>query len=184
MRNHLCKMLLSMALNWIGDRTWVPMKEFFYQEIENAGILTVQQAKRHYCLESLFREIKKANEVLVIYKDLPDTCLVCAFDEPNREMPFIDLMQYGNDWIRNQGSRYHLMSYLERKRFEYMRQVVNQRIRLYDLMDDIRRSYIPLYLKRIKLQEIKDIIGVEKYEDIPRILPPVIPPEFIPNLQK
>lgn len=184
MRNYLYRMFLSMVLNWIGDRTWVPMKEFFYQEIENAGILTVEQAKSHYCLASLFREIKKANEVLVIYKDLPDTFLVFCFDEPNRGMPFIQLMQYGSDWIRNQGSSYHLMSYLERKRFEYMYQVVNQRIHLYDLMDDIRRSYVPLYLKRIKLQKIRDIIGVEKYEDIPRILPPVVPPEFIPNLQR
>lgn len=177
-------MIVSMVLNWIGDRTWVPMKEFIYQEIENAGIFTVEQAKSHYCMASLFRQVTRANEVLVVYKNLPDVWQVKAFDAPYRQMPYIELMQYGNDWLKIQEAICSWQGYVGKQRYAYISAVVRQRIKLYDLMDDLRRPHIPLYLKRIKLQEVKEMLGVENYEDIPPILPPVVPPEFIPNPQR
>ena len=49
-------------------------------------------------------------------------------------------------------------------------------------MDDIKRNYVTLGIKRIKLLQLKELGGFKTYEEIK--LPHIVPPEFIPDLKK
>jgi hypothetical protein len=49
-------------------------------------------------------------------------------------------------------------------------------------MDDMKRPYIYLYSKRIKLSKLKELLEVKNYEKI--VLPPIVPPEYMPKLDK
>jgi len=49
-------------------------------------------------------------------------------------------------------------------------------------MDDMKRPYIYLYTKRIKLSQLKELLEADNYENI--VLPPIVPPEYMPKLNK
>jgi len=46
-------------------------------------------------------------------------------------------------------------------------------------MDDMKRPYIYLYTKRIKLSQLKELLEADSYENI--VLPPIVPPEYMPK---
>jgi len=178
MRNYFCRLLLSIVFTWISDRTWVPIKEFLYSELEIQGILTVQQAKE-YSLKSIINAIKEERLMVKLHGELPPSWEIFPFDEPYRNVPYWELMCIGNSWINKKAEGYIMMSYWEKRQFEYQHAVVKERVRLYDLMDDIKRPYVALYIKRVKFKQAKEILGVEKVDDFPKILPPIVPVEFM-----
>jgi hypothetical protein len=51
-------------------------------------------------------------------------------------------------------------------------------IKLYDYMDDLKRGYVPLYLKRIRLCQIREALGLDNYDNIK--LPSMPPYEYLP----
>lgn len=181
--DYLYKILLYMIINWISNHTWIPVKNTFFQHLENQGILTTEYAQK-CSLKEILHSIKENHSLELLHKNLPETYHVQMFDEPYRHLPYMEIIYYASNWIHKQSNNTNTLTHEQKIYQQYMIETVKERIKLYDLMDDVKRPYVTLYLKRAKLKMAKDILGVEKYEDIPKILPPIIPPEFLPNPYK
>lgn len=154
-----------------------PAKNFFYERLEFFGILDVVQAKKMnrvyliHCLRESFKALKNESS-------LPDNYDIIYHAEKNKDMPLNELIWWARAWIIDESKNH----FRNQQDLNSAIQEIMLRIEAYDLMDDIRREFIPLYLKRIKLKKIKTILNANSYEKIE--LPPIIPPEYIKEYKK
>ena len=70
----------------------------------------------------------------------------------------------------------------QREEYAIKHAEITKRIKMYNLMDDMKRPYIYLYSKRIKLSQLKELLEAENYEKF--VLPPIVPPEYMPKLDR
>lgn len=175
------KIVFTVLISWFCDNVTTPVKEFVYQNIEDEGLLTVSHCKR-LSLRDLFKEIKEAKYYLEGMKDLPTTDQVFLY-----HIEDISKAQYEfHAWMFN-NTMHEIRKFVE-KRSQYcfsrqhaewifaMQEEMMEIRRIYDLMDDVIRCNHPLYSKRIKLKQIKDMTGSESYDKI--IMPEIIPLKF------
>ncbi len=175
------KLLLTLIFSWVSENITTPIQNFIYQNIEDAGLLTVSHCRR-LNLRDLIRELKDAKYYLEGIKDLPTTDQVFLY-----HLEGITPGQY--EFHTNQFNKTMQMIRLfveKRTAYVFSRQHRQEIIELenemrrirevYDVMDDIIRCNHPLYTKRIKLKRVKDLTESESYEKI--VMPEIIPLKY------
>ena len=177
MKNYLIKLLVSIIISWVYDKSIKPIEDYVYGCIEDEGYFTYKECqKRSYF--TLLRDLQKAKSILNLFnEDLPTTDETLIYCHRWRDVPAIGLIDYGSFYLYNKSK--NIFSYIARVRHSYEKAIINKNIAIYDLVDDLKRDNYYLYEKRIKLYKIKELAGVEDYTDIK--LPHVVPPEFMPD---
>jgi hypothetical protein len=172
------KLVLSMLISWFATNVTEPLKEILFVGIEDAGYYWV-----HECRKIPFRElpryIRDAQAELLPYKNLPDTDIVWRYSQEDN-VPYVDFMAFGWKYLYEQ----QVGLAWDWQKAEYSRKYieVSRRIKMYDLMDDMKRPYVYLYRKRIKLMELKEQLGADNYDKL--VLPPVVPVEYVSKPDK
>lgn len=177
MKNYLTKLFLSIVLSWIHDKTIKPVEDAFYNLVADEGYFTYEECqKRSYA--TLCRDICKARDTIILFKnDLPTTDETLIYCHKWRHILAIQLMHYGNYYLHDRSKKVY--SFLDRERYFYEKKIIDRNLKIYDLVDDLHRNYIPLYEKRIRLMRIKELLDLKDYVNIE--LPHIVPPEFFPS---
>ena len=174
-RDRITKLILSLFFSWVYDNSIKPITDIFYGQLENEGFFFVAQAKRMGIKEIVQRTIE-AKDIFVLYKDLPTTDHVMYYEVRDDYTPYLKLMHIGACYLHQKEKS--ATSFLAKQEYLRQKEVIDINMKIYDLMDDLRRPYIWLYTRRIKLAQLKELTGSDDYYNIK--IPPIIPPEFFP----
>lgn len=169
------RFILSFIFAWVCDRTVTPARDFIFLQLENNGYFFVGECKKMSWKELINKTIDAKN-VLVIYKELPTTDHVFYYAKRDDYCPYLRLMHYGAEYLLKLENS--SMSFNNPEEYQRRKEILKKNLRIYDLMDDLRREYIELYRKRVKLMELKELTGSKDYYDIK--VPHIVPPDFIP----
>lgn len=169
-----------MVFSWLHEKTVKPVEDYIFLNIENEGYLFVHECKeRKY--STIIEEIRKAKQINTFFgNDLPTVDETFYYYNKWENEPAIALMLYGSKYLGEKGRT--AFTYGDKIRYEYEKKIIDNNIKIYDLVDDVKRKTNLLYEKRIKLYQIKELTGEKDYKDIK--LPHVVPPEFIPYPEK
>jgi hypothetical protein len=172
------KLVLSMLISWFTANVTEPIKEIIFVSIEDSGYYWV-----HECRKIPFRQLPKyirdAKSELLPHQDLPTTDDVWRYCQEDN-VHYIDFMAYAWNYLK-QNEVIFGWSW-QKEEYAIRHAEITKRIKMYNLMDDMKRPYIYLYSKRIKLSKLKELLEVKNYEKI--VLPPIVPPEYMPKLDK
>lgn len=169
------KMILALIFTWICDHTAKPLLNFFYVRLEDEGYFFVDECKRMTWGQLITRCIE-AKAVLKLHNDLPTTDHVFYYANRDDYTPYLQLMHHGADYlVKLDQSRLY---FTNREEYIRRRTVIRINMKIYDGMDDLRRQYVDLYKKRIKLAELKELTNSEDYYKLK--IPQIVPPDFVP----
>jgi len=170
---YLTKYLIQSFIVFILQHTYYAALDKLYLHIENLGYYTCKESK-NMTFSEFAEKIRTAHDTTSNETDLPTTDEIFPYLKGNGT-PHLELINYANRWLEIEQEK--IDGYLRKITYLKMEEIIKYRIKAYDTMDDISRLLYPLYIKRIKLKNIKELIGAESYDNI--ILPPIVPPEFI-----
>jgi hypothetical protein len=164
-----------MLISWFTTNVTEPIKEIIFAAIEDNGYYWA-----HECRKIPFRELPKyirdAKSELLPHKDLPTTDHVWLYCQEDR-VPYIDFITYGWNYLKKNEVKFGWD--WQKEAYAIKHAEITKRIKMYNLMDDMKRPYIYLYTKRIKLSQLKELLEADSYENI--VLPPIVPPEYMPK---
>ena len=168
------QLLLAALISFFQNYIQAPVLNHIHGRIEDAGYYTVDECKQFKASE-FFIKLRYAKENLSCHLGLPTTDEVWPYTQPDN-VPYIAFMEHGNKFIAREKSMllWPYQREIQIKRAEITIKV----IKLYDYMDDLKRGYVPLYLKRIRLCQIREALGLDNYDNIK--LPSMPPWEYLP----
>jgi hypothetical protein len=178
LKNLFIKWYLYSIFSLFASNLTEPIKNYFYYCVEEQGVLFAFECKKR-TLKEIIKEIKEYKEVVLIYQDLPTVDQVWMFCQEDNGM-YLEFISYARKYLNKK--RFQSYTWEQKQRYLYEYEVICNNIKMYDLMDDIKRNYVTLGIKRIKLLQLKELGGFKTYEEIK--LPHIVPPEFIPDLKK
>lgn len=167
------KYLIQLFIACVLQHTYYAALDKLYMHIENLGYYTYKESK-NMTFSEFAEKIRTAHDATSNETDLPTTDEIFPYLKGNGT-PHLQLINYANRWLEKEQEK--IDGYLRKITYLKMEEIIKNRIKAYDTMDDISRLLYPLYIKRIKLKNIKELIGAESYDNI--TLPPIVPPEFI-----
>ncbi len=176
MWDYLIKLLLCLVLNWVYDHTVKPIKHYICVRLEDEGILMYNHSIS-MPFTRVISTLKNANESLKLHKDLPTTDETMLYFNEYGIRFHMELIYFASEWLNQQEKL--IYNWESRQNFLLMQSEIKKRMKIHDLFDDLERPYIHLYIKRIKLCQIKELLGAKSYENLKA--PHIIPPEFIPD---
>lgn len=169
------KLLLTALISFFQNYIQNPVLNHIYGRIEDAGYYTYNEC-REFKASELFQKLRYAKHNLACFPKLPSTDELWPYTIPD-EVPYIAFMQYGYEFIEKE-KRFLMWPWQKDIRAQRAA-IIKRVIRIYDDMDDLKRSYVPLYMKRIKLWQIKEAMGLDSYDKIK--LPSMPPWEYLPT---
>ena len=172
------KLVLSMLISWFTTNVTEPIKEIIFVAIEDSGYYWVHECRKIPFIE-LSKYIRDAKSELLPHQDLPTTDDVWRYCQEDT-VPYVGFITYGWKYLKQNQVNFGWC--WQKEAYAIKHAEITKRIKMYNIMDDMKRPYVYLYIKRIKLSQLKELLEADDYENI--VLPPIVPPEYMPKLDR